>query len=64
VGVELGLAFITGGNRGIGAATAQVLAAAGHRVVIGSRSGERSATRESQMSRLMLATRNQFERGH
>jgi 3-oxoacyl-[acyl-carrier protein] reductase len=40
----LGLAFITGGNRGIGAATAQVLAAAGHHVVIGSRSGERSAT--------------------
>lgn len=44
MGVELGLAFITGGNRGIGAATAQVLAAAGHHVVIGSRSGERSAT--------------------
>jgi len=44
VGAELGLAFITGGNRGIGAATAQVLAAAGHHVVIGSRSGERSAT--------------------
>jgi 3-oxoacyl-[acyl-carrier protein] reductase len=40
----LALAFITGGNRGIGAATAQVLAAAGHHVVIGSRSGERSAT--------------------
>jgi len=44
VGAELGLAFITGGNRGIGAATARVLAAAGHHVVIGSRSGERSAT--------------------
>ena len=44
MGAELGLAFITGGNRGIGAATAQVLAAAGHHVVIGSRSGERSAT--------------------
>ena len=44
MGAELGLAFITGGNRGIGAATARVLAAAGHHVVIGSRSGERSAT--------------------
>ncbi len=35
-----GLAFITGGNRGIGAATAQALTDAGHRVVIGSRSGQ------------------------
>lgn len=35
-----GVAFITGGNRGIGAAIAQELAAAGHSVVIGSRSGE------------------------
>ncbi len=39
---KLGLAFITGGNRGIGAATAEALAAAGHQVVIGSRSGEAS----------------------
>ena len=37
-----GLAFITGGNRGIGAATAQALTDAGHRVVIGSRSGQGS----------------------
>jgi 3-oxoacyl-[acyl-carrier protein] reductase len=36
------LAFITGGNRGIGAATAQALTDAGHRVVIGSRSGQGS----------------------
>ena len=37
-----GLAFITGGKRGIGAATAQALTDAGHRVVIGSRSGQGS----------------------
>ena len=37
-----GLAFITGGNRGIGAATAQALTDAGPRVVIGSRSGQAS----------------------
>jgi 3-oxoacyl-[acyl-carrier protein] reductase len=37
-----GLAFITGGNRGIGAATAQALTDAGYRVVIGSRSGQAS----------------------
>ena len=37
-----GLAFITGGNRGIGAATAQAVTDAGHRVVIGSRSGQAS----------------------
>ena len=37
-----GVAFITGGNRGIGAATAQALTDAGHRVVIGSRSGQAS----------------------
>ena len=39
---QQGLAFITGGNRGIGAATAQALTDAGHRVVIGSRSGQAS----------------------
>lgn len=33
------IAFVTGGNRGIGLETAKALAAAGHTVVIGSRSG-------------------------
>ncbi len=40
MGEKLGIAFITGGNRGIGAATAHVLSAAGYQVVIGSRTGE------------------------
>ncbi len=35
-----GIAFVTGGNRGIGLAIAQSLNDAGHTVVIGSRSGE------------------------
>jgi 3-oxoacyl-[acyl-carrier protein] reductase len=34
-----GIAFVTGGNRGIGLAIAHALANAGHEVVIGSRSG-------------------------
>lgn len=37
-----GLAFVTGGNRGIGAAIAHKLHGAGHEVVIGSRGGESS----------------------
>ncbi len=36
---ELGAALITGGNRGIGLACAQALRAAGHPVVVASRSG-------------------------
>lgn len=35
-----GVAFVTGGNRGIGLATAQELRAAGYTVVVGSRSGQ------------------------
>ena len=34
------IAFVTGGNRGIGLAIAQVLREQGHRVVVGSRSGD------------------------
>ena len=44
MGETLGVAFVTGGNRGIGAATAQVLADAGYQVVIGSRTGEVGST--------------------
>jgi 3-oxoacyl-[acyl-carrier protein] reductase len=43
VSEHLGLAFVTGGNRGIGASVAKVLSAAGHKVVIGSRTGATSA---------------------
>jgi len=37
------VALVTGGNRGIGAAIAQRLSADGHRVIVGSRSGEAPA---------------------
>lgn len=46
MGEKLGVAFITGGNRGIGAATAHLLASAGYQVVIGSRTGEASPNLE------------------
>jgi 3-oxoacyl-[acyl-carrier protein] reductase len=42
VGEKLGIVFITGGTRGIGAATAHLLADVGYQVVIGSRTGEAS----------------------
>ncbi len=43
MGQKLGVVFITGGSRGIGAATAHVLAEGGYQVVIGSRAGTASS---------------------
>ena len=44
MGEKLGVVFVTGGNRGIGASTAHLLAETGYQVVIGSRTGEASPT--------------------
>jgi 3-oxoacyl-[acyl-carrier protein] reductase len=61
VGENLGVAFITGGNRGIGAATAQVLSDAGYQVVIGSRTGEVSSTTEIGSVRIDVSDAESIE---
>jgi 3-oxoacyl-[acyl-carrier protein] reductase len=61
VGENLGVAFITGGNRGIGAATAQVLSDAGYQVVIGSRMGEVSSTTEIGSVRIDVSDAESIE---
>ncbi len=58
---HLGVAFITGGNRGIGAATAQVLSDAGYKVVIGSRSGEVNTTAEVSSVRIDVSDAESIE---
>lgn len=61
MGENLGVAFITGGNRGIGAATAQVLSDAGYQVVIGSRTGEVSSTIEVGSVRIDVSDAESIE---
>ncbi len=61
MGENLGVAFITGGNRGIGAATAQVLSDAGYQVVIGSRMGEVSSTTEIGSVRIDVSDAESIE---
>jgi NAD(P)-dependent dehydrogenase (short-subunit alcohol dehydrogenase family) len=62
VGEKLGVVFITGGNRGIGAATAHLLAESGYEVVIGSRTGEASANPKISSVRIDVSNAESIEK--
>ena len=61
MGEKLGIVFITGGNRGIGAATAHLLAEVGYQVVIGSRTGEASSSPEISSVRIDVSDAGSIE---
>ena len=62
MGEKLGVVFITGGNRGIGAATAHLLAESGYEVVIGSRTGEASANPKISSVRIDVSNAESIEK--
>ena len=61
MGEKLGVVFVTGGNRGIGAATAHLLAENGYEVVIGSRTGEASSNSKISSVRIDVSNAESIE---
>ncbi len=62
MGEKLGVVFVTGGNRGIGAATAHLLAENGYEVVIGSRTGEASSNSKISSVRIDVSNAESIEK--